>query len=56
VVRTTIEGLVAKGQVQRTKQGSSVFYTTAAAAAAPGDTAETTQVTETGTEQAPETA
>ncbi|MDQ0772413.1 hypothetical protein QF026_000879 [Streptomyces aurantiacus] len=28
VVRTTVEGLVAKGQVQRTKQGSSVFYTT----------------------------
>ncbi len=28
VVRTTVEGLVAKGQVQRTKQGSSVYYTT----------------------------
>jgi hypothetical protein len=28
VVRTTVEGLVAKGQVRRTKQGSSVFYTT----------------------------
>jgi hypothetical protein len=27
VVRTTVEGLVAKGHVQRTKQGSSVFYT-----------------------------
>ncbi|MGW6528690.1 BlaI/MecI/CopY family transcriptional regulator [Streptomyces venezuelae] len=29
VVRTTVEGLVAKGRVQRTKQGSSVFYTSA---------------------------
>ncbi|MFJ4466797.1 hypothetical protein ACIP2X_04665 [Streptomyces sp. NPDC089424] len=28
VVRTTLEGLVAKNQAQRTKQGSSVFYTT----------------------------
>ncbi|MFI9765145.1 hypothetical protein ACIHFB_45370 [Streptomyces sp. NPDC051963] len=28
VVRTTIEGLVARNQAQRTKQGSSVFYTT----------------------------
>ncbi|MEV5342144.1 hypothetical protein AB0K93_27245 [Streptomyces sp. NPDC052676] len=27
VVRTTLEGLVAKGQAQRTKQGNSVFYT-----------------------------
>ncbi|WP_328687723.1 hypothetical protein OHA74_54880 [Streptomyces phaeochromogenes] len=27
VVRTTVEGLVAKGRVHRTKQGSSVFYT-----------------------------
>ncbi|MFI8834902.1 hypothetical protein ACIGPN_28315 [Streptomyces afghaniensis] len=27
VVRTTLEGLVAKSQAQRTKQGSSVFYT-----------------------------
>lgn len=40
VVRTTVEGLVAKGRAQRTKQGSSVFYTAAtapavAAAAAP---------------------
>ncbi|GAA3104357.1 hypothetical protein ACFQ0X_02370 [Streptomyces rectiviolaceus] len=30
VVRTTVEGLVAKGRAQRTKQGSSVFYTAAA--------------------------
>jgi hypothetical protein len=28
VVRTTTEGLVAKGQAQRTKQGGSVFYAT----------------------------
>ncbi|MFR0354994.1 hypothetical protein [Streptomyces sediminimaris] len=27
VVRTTVEGLVAKGLAQRTKQGSSVYYT-----------------------------
>ncbi|MGV9567740.1 hypothetical protein [Streptomyces sp. NPDC003480] len=27
VVRTTLEGLVAKNQAQRTKQGASVFYT-----------------------------
>ncbi|WNO62387.1 hypothetical protein RPQ02_40320 [Streptomyces sp. AM2-3-1] len=31
VVRTTLEGLVAKNQAQRTKQGSSVFYTATAA-------------------------
>ncbi|MEU9291954.1 BlaI/MecI/CopY family transcriptional regulator [Streptomyces sp. NPDC048275] len=30
VVRTTLEGLVAKGHVHRTKQGSSVFYAAAA--------------------------
>ncbi|MEU9481800.1 hypothetical protein [Streptomyces sp. NPDC048191] len=35
VVRTTLEGLVAKNQAQRTKQGSSVFYT------APGSTEQT---------------
>ncbi|MPY56220.1 hypothetical protein [Streptomyces spongiae] len=29
VVRTTLEGLVAKSRAQRTKQGSSVFYTAA---------------------------
>jgi len=28
VVRTTLEGLVAKNQAQRTKQGKSVYYTT----------------------------
>ncbi|AVH54658.1 MULTISPECIES: hypothetical protein [Streptomyces] len=32
VVRTTLENLVAKSHAHRTKQGSSVFYTTAAAA------------------------
>ncbi|MCT9114327.1 hypothetical protein N4G69_54540, partial [Streptomyces mirabilis] len=31
VVRTTLEGLVAKSHALRTKQGSSVFYTTAVA-------------------------
>jgi hypothetical protein len=36
VVRTTVEGLVAKGHVHRTKQGSSVFYT--ASETAPADT------------------
>lgn len=39
VVRTTVEGLVAKGRAQRTKQGSSVFYT----AATPTDAAATPQ-------------
>ncbi|WP_433917159.1 hypothetical protein [Streptomyces sp. NBC_01744] len=38
VVRTTLEGLVAKSQAQRTKQGSSVFYTaTSASEAAAAD-------------------
>ncbi|MFG2025659.1 BlaI/MecI/CopY family transcriptional regulator [Streptomyces sp. NPDC048825] len=36
VVRTTVEGLVAKGHVRRTKQGSSVYYT--ASETAPADT------------------
>ncbi|MFJ9567871.1 hypothetical protein ACIRQQ_48645 [Streptomyces fuscichromogenes] len=31
VVRTTLENLVAKSRIHRTKQGSSVFYTTAGA-------------------------
>ncbi|MDX3694721.1 BlaI/MecI/CopY family transcriptional regulator [Streptomyces europaeiscabiei] len=35
VVRTTVEGLVAKGHVHRSKQGSSVFYT----ASEPSETA-----------------
>jgi hypothetical protein len=33
VVRTTLEGLVAKNHAQRTKQGTSVFYTTSEAPA-----------------------
>ncbi|MFC4464651.1 hypothetical protein ACFPH6_08790 [Streptomyces xiangluensis] len=36
VVRTTVEGLVAKGHAHRTKQGSSVYYT--ASETAPADT------------------
>jgi hypothetical protein len=43
VVRTTLEGLVAKGRVERTKQGTSVFYTvtgSAAGASAPQDSGE----------------
>lgn len=37
VVRTTLEGLVAKNQAQRTKQGTSVFYTTTETAASAAD-------------------
>ncbi|MFF8322939.1 hypothetical protein ACF06V_38050 [Streptomyces bobili] len=37
VVRTTIEGLVAKSQAQRTKQGSSAFYTASGSAEAATD-------------------
>ncbi|MEV5806724.1 BlaI/MecI/CopY family transcriptional regulator [Streptomyces parvulus] len=36
VVRTTLEGLVAKNQAQRSKQGSSVYYTATGAAEAQG--------------------
>ncbi|MGC0344075.1 hypothetical protein [Streptomyces sp. SLBN-8D4] len=39
VVRTTLEGLVAKSQAQRTKQGKSVYYT-APDTAAPADSGE----------------
>lgn len=35
VVRVTLEGLVAKSQAERTKQGRSVFYTAPKSAAAP---------------------
>ncbi|MGV9560563.1 hypothetical protein [Streptomyces sp. NPDC003522] len=35
VVRTTLEGLVAKNHAQRSKQGTSVFYTSPEAPAAP---------------------
>ncbi|GAA3797719.1 hypothetical protein GCM10022403_034480 [Streptomyces coacervatus] len=37
VVRTTLEGLVAKNQAQRTKQGNSVFYTAPDSAEAAAD-------------------
>ncbi|MEV6612554.1 hypothetical protein AB0N31_01375 [Streptomyces sp. NPDC051051] len=40
VVRTTLEGLVAKNHAQRSKQGSSVFYTSPEAPAAPAASAE----------------
>ncbi|MGC0344379.1 hypothetical protein [Streptomyces sp. SLBN-8D4] len=43
VVRTTLEGLVAKSQAQRTKQGSSVFYTAADAPAHPEASTDETQ-------------
>jgi len=57
VVRTTVEGLVAKGQVQRTKQGSSVFYTTSGTAPAPAGTAAHTGATAgTPAASAPDTA
>ncbi|WP_413760235.1 BlaI/MecI/CopY family transcriptional regulator [Streptomyces sp. MMBL 11-3] len=55
VVRTTVEGLVAKGQVQRTKQGSSVFYTASAPAPAPAP-APADDTAQSGTEQAAGTA
>jgi len=38
VVRTTLEGLVARNQAQRTKQGSSVFYTSPDASEAAAQT------------------
>ncbi|MGW0812048.1 hypothetical protein ACWD00_02125 [Streptomyces viridiviolaceus] len=37
VVRTTLEGLVARNQARRSKQGSSVYYTASDAPAATGD-------------------
>ncbi|MFJ6070616.1 hypothetical protein ACIQFU_07155 [Streptomyces sp. NPDC093065] len=40
VVRTTLEGLVAKNQAQRTKQGTSVYYTATAAPAAASTSAQ----------------
>ncbi|MFJ3673593.1 hypothetical protein ACIPSE_44850 [Streptomyces sp. NPDC090106] len=40
VVRTTLEGLVAKNQAQRNKQGSSVFYTTPTPATPPADSSQ----------------
>ncbi|MFC9133389.1 hypothetical protein ACFT4A_42015 [Streptomyces sp. NPDC057099] len=41
VVRVTLEGLVAKSQAERTKQGRSVFYTAPAAESAAAPEAET---------------
>ncbi|WP_028801160.1 hypothetical protein [Streptomyces sp. 142MFCol3.1] len=43
VVRTTLEGLVAKNQAQRSKQGSSVFYTTPEGSEAARETPATQQ-------------
>ncbi|MFI0239816.1 hypothetical protein [Streptomyces sp. NPDC016845] len=40
VVRTTVEGLVARGLAQRSKQGSSVFYSTPEQAKSPEPAAE----------------
>ncbi|WP_327434714.1 hypothetical protein [Streptomyces sp. NBC_01236] len=49
VVRTTVEGLVAKSHAQRTKQGSSVYYTAA-------DTPEPTAPVTTPADARPETS
>ncbi|MER6437881.1 MULTISPECIES: hypothetical protein [unclassified Streptomyces] len=35
-MRTTVEGLVAKGRAQRSKQGTSVYYTAAGTGAVDG--------------------
>ncbi|MFJ5780203.1 hypothetical protein [Streptomyces sp. NPDC093094] len=45
VVRSTLEGLVARNQAQRTKQGTSVFYVAPGAAAEPPAEAEDTAPT-----------
>lgn len=57
VVRTTLEGLVAKNRAQRTKQGTSVFYSASDAPGAP-DTAGTTATPDStdSTEAAPAAA
>jgi hypothetical protein len=49
VVRTTLEGLVAKGLVQRVKQGSSVYYTASDAAQPAEEQASTDAQTDTAT-------
>jgi cell division septum initiation protein DivIVA len=49
VVRTTLEGLVAKGLVQRVKQGSSVYYTASDAAQPTEEQASTDAQTDTAT-------
>jgi cell division septum initiation protein DivIVA len=46
VVRTTLEGLVARNQAQRTKQGSSVFYTSPDASEAAAQTEDGSQQTD----------
>ncbi|WP_369242031.1 hypothetical protein AB5J56_44150 [Streptomyces sp. R21] len=51
VVRTTVEGLVAKGRAERTKQGTSVFYTTTHSAT---QTAPETAAAPTGSESVAE--
>ncbi|CAM5712780.1 hypothetical protein [Streptomyces canus] len=43
VVRTTLEGLVARNQAQRTKQGTSVFYTSPDASESAAQTEESPQ-------------
>ncbi|MFV0132143.1 hypothetical protein ACLGIH_02560 [Streptomyces sp. HMX87] len=53
VVRTTLEGLVAKNQAQRTKQGTSVYYTASEAAQSAPDTA--AQAAPDAAQSAPET-
>ncbi|AWW36103.1 hypothetical protein [Streptomyces cadmiisoli] len=54
VVRTTLENLVAKGRAQRSKQGSSVFYTTPDRA--PGAEARSEAKSDTGAEAQSEPA
>ncbi|MFD3840796.1 BlaI/MecI/CopY family transcriptional regulator [Streptomyces sp. NPDC058642] len=49
VVRTTLEGLVAKGLVQRVKQGSSVYYTASDAAQPAEEQSSTDAQTDTAT-------
>ena len=51
VVRTTVEGLVAKGRAERTKQGTSVFYT---AIHTPSQNAPETAAAPTGSESVAE--
>lgn len=43
VVRTTLEGLVARNQAQRTKQGTSVFYTSPDASGPAAQTEDSSQ-------------
>jgi len=50
-VRNTLEGLVARGQVQRLKQGGSVFYALAPSTAVEPTGTTTDVETDTGTRQ-----